>query len=260
REAMELMGPEGLSEGILNDYLPFDTIVRVMPDGFEAFARGTVLGMIGDANAGMARWRVNVFRNRFVREDGLWKIREMRITPIMDADYASGWGSGGTLGAARPPMPAMLAPHPVTGEAIAPAGLEIVAGEALTGAAPQGSRPSTTDLADVRRRLLRSEAWDGTENVSSAYGHCLDDFQWPCMSGIFAENGNKQSPFAGYYFGRDRIAGAATAMYGETPDPSTVMRQRVAIHWRIAPVIHVSHDGRSTLLRTYLFHPNTGKY
>ena len=260
REAMELMGPEGLSEGILNDYLPFDTIVRVMPDGFEAFARGTVLGMIGDANAGTARWRVNVFRNRFVREDGLWKIREMRITPIMDADYASGWGPGGTLGAARPPMPAMLGPHPVTGEAIAPAGLEIVAGEALTGPAARGSRPSTTDPADVRRRLLRSEAWDGTENVSSAYGHCLDDFQWPCMSGIFAENGNKQSPFAGYYFGRDRIAGAATAMYGETPDPSTVMRQRVAIHWRIAPVIHVSHDGRSTLLRTYLFHPNTGKY
>lgn len=260
REAMALMGPEGLSEGILNDYLPFDTIVRVMPDGFEAFARGTVLGMIGDANAGTTRWRVNVFRNRFVREDGLWKIREMRITPIMDADYASGWGSGGTLGAARPPMPAMLGPHPVTGEAIAPAGLEIVAGEALTGPAARGSRPSTTDLADVRRRLLRSEAWDGTENVSSAYGHCLDDFQWPCMSGIFAENGNKQSPFAGYYFGRDRIAGAATAMYGETPDPSTVMRQRVAIHWRIAPVIHVSHDGRSTLLRTYLFHPNTGKY
>jgi hypothetical protein len=118
----------------------------------------------------------------------------------------------------------------------------------------------TTDLADVRRRLLRSEAWDGTENVSSAYGNCLDDFQWPCMSGIFAKNGNKQSPFAGYYFGRDRIAGAATAMYGKTPDPSTVMRQRLAIHWRIAPVINVSHDGRSALLRTYLFHPNTAKY
>lgn len=260
REAMELMGPEGLSEGILNDYLPFDTVVRVMPSGLEAFTRGTELGMIGDANAGTARWRVNVFRNRFIREDGLWKIREMRVTPIMDADYASGWGAGGTLGAVRASMPAMLGPHPVTGEAVAAPGLAVVAREALTGPAPQGSRPDTTDLADVRRRLVRSEAWDGSENVSSAYGHCLDDFQWPCMSGIFAEKGNKQSPFAGYYFGRDRIAGAATAMYGATPDPSTVMRQRVAIHWRIAPVIHVSHDGRSTLLRTYLFHPNTGKY
>ena len=260
REAMELMGPDGLSNGILNDYLPFDTTVSIMPGGLEAFARGTELGMIGDANAGTARWRVNVFRNRFIREDGLWKIREMRVTPIMDADYATGWGSGGTLGADRPPMPAMLGTHPATGQTVVAPGLAVVAQETLTAPAPQGSRPVTTDLAEVRRRLLRSKAWDGTENVSSAYGHCLDDFQWPCMSGIFAEKGNKQSPFAGYYFGRDRIAGAATAMYGETPDPSTVMRQRVAIHWRIAPVIHVSHDGRSTLLRTYLFHPNTGKY
>ncbi len=258
RQAMETMGPQGLTHGIINDHLQFETIVQVTPGGLEAFARGTELAMIGNANAGTGRWKISVFRNRFVRENGLWKIREMRITPMMDADYATGWG-GGAL-AAKPPMPAMLGPNPVTGRPVAVAGFALAAEQPLTGPAPQGSRPQTNDLADVRRRLLRSEAWDGTENVSSAYGHCLDDFQWPCMSGIFAKEGNKQSPFAGYYFGRDRIAGAATAMYGETPDPSTVMRQRVAIHWRIAPVIHVSHDGRSALLRTYLFHPNTGKY
>jgi hypothetical protein len=260
RQAMELMGPENLSHGILNDHLPFDTLVLVKPGGLEAFTRGTELAMIGDANTGTARWKVNVFRNRFVREDGLWKIREMRITPVLDADYATGWGDGALAASARPPMPAWLAPNPGTGQAVAAGGFTLAADQALTGASPAGSRPVVTDLADVRRRLLRSEAWDGAENVSSAYGHCLDDFQWPCMSGIFAEKGNKQSPFAGYYFGRDRIAGAATAMYGQTPDPSTVRRQRIAIHWRIAPVIHVSHDGRSTLLRTYLFHPNTGKY
>jgi hypothetical protein len=107
---------------------------------------------------------------------------------------------------------------------------------------------------------MRALAYDGTVNVSAAYGYYLDDFQWPGMSGIFAVKGNKQSPFAGYYFGRERIAGAATAMWGETPDPSTVMRRGVATHWRTQPVIHVSHDGRSTLMRTRLFHPNTGKY
>jgi hypothetical protein len=260
RRAMELMGPQGLGEGILNDHLPFDTIVRVMPRGLEAYARGTELAMIGDAGAGTSRWQVTVFRNRFVREDGLWKIREMRITPLVDADYTRGWGSRGPLGAARPAMPALLGPNPATGRAVSAPGLEVTGGQLLTAAAPRGSRPGANGLADLRRRLLRSLAWDGTENVSSAYGNCLDDFQWPCMSGIFAAKGNKQSPFAGYYFGRDRIAGAATAMYGKTPDPSTVVRQSLAIHWRIAPVINVSHDGRSALLRTFLFHPNTGKY
>jgi hypothetical protein len=260
RQVMQQMGPQGLRAGIMNDHLPFDTLVQVAPSGLEAYARGTELAMIGDATAGTSSWQVSVFRNRFVRENGIWKIREMRITRVMDADHATGWGDGGRLKGRRVAMPALLGPNPATGQVAATPGVPTAPAKPITGPAPQGSRPATTDLSDVRRRLLRATAWDGTENVSSAYGHCLDDFQWPCMSGIFAEKGNKQSPFAGYYFGRDRIAGAATAMYGKTPDPSTVMRKSLAMHWRIAPVIDVSHDGRSALLRTYLFHPNTGQY
>ena len=260
RQAMELMGRVGLAHGVINDHLPFDTIVHVAWSGLEAYARGTELAMIGEANKGTARWEVNVFRNRFVKQGGLWKIREMRITPVMVADYKAGWGKGGLLGARKAPMPALLGPNPATAKAQNYGGRVVVAAKPLTGpiVTPPSSKPK--DLADVRRRWLRSLAWDGTENVSSAYGHYLDDFQWPGMSGIFAVKGNKQSPFAGYYFGRDRIAGAATAMYGKTPDASTVKRAGIATHWRIAPVIHVSQDGRSTLLRTYLFHPNTGKY
>ena len=34
----------------------------------------------------------NVFRNRLVKEDGLWKIREMRVFPIFRSDYRDGWG------------------------------------------------------------------------------------------------------------------------------------------------------------------------
>src|SRR5690606_4764181 len=85
RQAMELMGPQGLTHGILNDHPLFDVIVTIAPGGQEGFARGTELGMIGDALKGTSRWEVNVFHNRFVKEDGLWKIREMRITPVMVA-------------------------------------------------------------------------------------------------------------------------------------------------------------------------------
>lgn len=260
RRAMETMGPAGLAHGVLNDHPLFDTIVTVAPGGQEAHARGIELGMIGEADRETAHWEVNVFRNRFVKEDGLWKIREMRITPVMKANYKTGWGHGGAQGAALPAMPALLGPNPATGKPVATGRLAIASARPLTGSVKARLLSSTASLADLRRRYLRSLAYDGTENVSSAYGHYLDDFQWPGMSGIFAVKGNKQSPFAGYYFGRDRIAGAATAMYGKTPDPATVMRARLAIHWRIQPVIHVAHDGRSTLLRTRLFHPNTGKY
>jgi sugar lactone lactonase YvrE len=99
-------------------------------------------------------------------------------------------------------------------------------------------------------------AYDGTENVSAAYGYYIDDFQWPAMGAIFAEHGSKQSPFAGYYFGRDRISKAAFTMYGNTA-PKT--RAGIAFHWRTQPVINISEDGRSANLRTRLFHPDTGK-
>jgi len=258
RRAMELMGPAGLSHGELNDWPEFDAIVKVSSGGNEAYTRGTALGLLGQADKGEARWQINVFRNRFVREGGIWKIREMRVQPVMKADYKVGWGQGGS-GPSRPAMPAFLGPNPVTGKAVAVAGRAVFAAQPLTGAIAPASASATAGLADIRRRYMRSLAYDGTMNVSAAYGYYLDDFQWPGMSGIFAVKGNKQSPFAGYYMGRDRIAAAAAAMYGKTPDWRTAMRAGVAIHWRVQPVILVSHDGRSTTLRTRLFQPRTSK-
>lgn len=254
RQAMETMGPQGLEQGVFNEYPIFDTIVTVGPDGREAFASGLALGMIGRGEA--AGWEFQLFRNRFVLDEGLWKIAEMRLYPLVKADYATGWGRGGTAHLPAGMLPAFQAPHPVTGQAVTYSGAET----AQAMAAPRASAERTDDaepdaarLADAERRLRRSWAFDGVENVSSAYGYYLDDFQWVALASIFAENGNKQSPFAGYYLGRDRIRAAATTMWGEPP----ATRPGISYHWRNQPVIHVSHDGRSANLRTRLFQPRT---
>jgi hypothetical protein len=178
----------------------------------------------------------------------------------MKADYKDGWGNGSVLGMCLTHMPFLPRPNPATGKAVRTCGYTVVGEQPLTGVIRSVQSVNTVDLADIRRRYLRSLAWDGTENVSAAYGYYLDDWQWPCMSGVFAVNGHKSSPFAGYYFGRDRISGAVNASYGEPRDTATAKRAFIAIHWRIQPVINVSHDGRSTLLRTRLFHHSTGIY
>jgi hypothetical protein len=232
------MGPAGLQHGELNERPQFDVIVRVMPGGREAEARGIELGMLGDADKGKAAWEISVFRNRFVKEGKTWKLKELRIAPLMKADYHVGWGKGG-LAAQR------LAPLPFIGVAMKP-----LAG-AVAAAPPE---PGAT-LADARRRLQRSLAYDGVENISAAYGYYLDDFQWKQMGEIFAAGGNKQSPFVGYYLGRKRIVGALDASYGPTPQT----RRGISFHWRTQNVIHVSHDGRSANLRTRLFQPRTYK-
>ncbi len=260
RQYIERMGAAGLQQGQLNDHPIFDTLVQVLPGGREAYSRGLELGLIGDAAKGTQHWEFAVFRNRFVKEDGLWKFRELRRFPVLHADYAQGWGDGGKLKFANDALPAFLAANPATGKAVATKGFKLLAARPLTvaiaadkSAAAAGTE--TSRLNDARGKLARSMAWDGTENVSSAYGYYIDDFQWPNMGGIFAERGNKQSPFAGYYFGKDRITAAATAMYGN----AAPARAGISYHWRVQLVVNVAADGRSTNLRTRLFQPRTGK-
>ncbi|MEG3146787.1 nuclear transport factor 2 family protein [Sphingomonas sp. RT2P30] len=242
RRAMERMGPEGLNHGQLNDRPIFDLTVEISPGGREAFARGIEIGMLGDADKHEGFWEFSTFRNRFVKQGGVWKLQALSITPLMRADYAHGWGNGGIAlqlgGRSTPPFLAK-------------------AGQTVTAQPGAGARPAVTasSLRDLARRLARSQAYDGVENVSSAYGFYIDDFQWPQMAAIFALKGNKQSPFAGYFLGRDRILGAVNASWG----PAAKLRAAISFHWRIQPVINVSHDGRSANLRTRLFQPRTSK-
>jgi len=258
RRAMEAMGPAGLRHGELNDRPQFDTLVKVSASGSEAFARGIELAMLGRADQGQASWEVNIFRNRFVKEGSLWKIREMRVQPLMKADYRTGWGDGGT-GPSIVAMPAFLGPNPATGRPVLPHGRPLFAARPLTGSSARSAPPARPRLADLRRRYLRSLAYDSTMNVSAAYGYYLGDGRWDDMSRLFASHGNKQSPFAGYYIGKDRIAAAATARYGPA-GTQPARREAGVFHWRPQPVILVSHDGRSTTSRTRLFQLRTSKY
>ena len=264
RRAMELMGPEGLTHGQLNDRPLFGTMVEVLPGGTEAVSRGLELGMIGEADKGTASWEFTIFRNRFVKDQGLWKIKELHLYPLVKADYGPGWGKGGIARPTDGLLPAFIEPNPVTGKEVTLAGTRIVA-QGNPGSPAPASVPASISaspvaedevrLLEAQRKLRRSAAFDAVENVSHAYGYYLTDFQWMEMASIFAKKGNKHSPFAGFYLGQERIRAAATAMYGKPPET----RPGISYHWRTQPVIHVSYDGRSANLRTRLFQPRTAK-
>ena len=282
RKAHERMGPAGLTHGVLNDRLQFDTVVNLAPGRREAQVRGIEMGMIGDVDSGEAFWEVSVYDNRFVKEDGLWRVREMRVFPVFRSEYRQGWGKSriieklaGELAPGQPLpaadagdqdriIPAFVSTHPVTGKAVAaPAGMQWVALLPLTGtiAAPTEKRTTAdvpTRLKEAARKLMMAKAYDGAENVSTAYGFYADDSQWDWLSEIFGKQGTKQVPFAGYYTGYNRISKALFLEYGD-PVSLSAKKAGIAFHWRIQPVIIVAPDGRSARLRTYLFHPNTSK-
>lgn len=235
RAAMELMGPEGLTQGVLNDRPMFDTVVDVADNGMEATARGIEVGMLNDADG--ASWEFSVFSNRFVKQDGLWKLKEMHLTPLLTADYGVGWGEGGVANIDA--IPAFLevagrTPQPKPGKG------------AGTNEGPK------FDLADLQRRLQRSMAFDGAENVSAAYSFFIDDFRWADMAAVHAAEGHKLSPFAGWNQTRERILGSVVATWGSPAPPTT--KSSLALHWRPQPVIHVSHDARSVSYRARIMH------
>jgi hypothetical protein len=272
RKWLESVGPAGLSHGQLNDQIQKSVIVSIAPGGNEAFARGIELGMLGEADEERGWWQVTTFRNRYVKEDGVWKLRELRRFPQMKTDIFLGWGKSRMVdpvptGALAPdaPLPAadqalaglampdFLGVHPVTGERITVAGdLKLVATSNLTGAiAPASVTP--VDVSEARRRLARSAAYDGISNISAAYGYYIDDSDALGWASTLATNGFKETPFAGYHIGRERLIAARV----RGPGPET--QRGISYHWTTQPVVLVSDDGRSATGRFRLFQPRTGR-
>ncbi|KAK4186672.1 hypothetical protein QBC35DRAFT_553571 [Podospora australis] len=251
REALEKwMGPEGLSQGVLNEHLILDTVVSIRdeidPDIPKAEgiadARGIEIALIGDANSTTASWRFSFFQNTFVKRNGIWQFLNINISPLVVANYSQGWGNGSIF------------PQSTTKPVFLP--------HTRLGNAQQKSRSpkeETESLTELNRRLQRSAAYDGTENVSNAYGFYIDFIDGKgCsnMAAIHAVQANKESPFAGFYQTRQRVLEACTSYYGTT---ERTVRAGISFHWRPQPVIHVSHDGRSSSLRARLLQPATDK-
>jgi hypothetical protein len=277
RRALERSGPAGLTHGQLNELMQLDMAVAIEPGGMEARARGLEFGLIGEADSpspnGRAFYTLSVFENRYVKQNGTWRIREMRMFPVMKTDYAQGWGKSQVVDPApakahapdRPALasdamtpgaiPAFFIPNPATGKAVTlPPGSKAAGHERLlpAPAAPKAAAPRgdlDTRLAEAERRLAVSKAWDGAENLNSAYGDYLDDLDFGPLGKLFAKNGTKEVPFRGIYIGRERIM----ARDATSPAPGSRPRTSIPIHWRTQPVIHVAEDGRSASIRSRLF-------
>lgn len=235
RKVLERMGPEGLTAGVNNDHPIFDMIVEVNPDGQRAVARGIEIAMRGNVNDKTAFWEFNVFRNNFIKEGGLWKIQAIETTPLILADYYKGWSRGGLE------EPNWYVPPWIDVRRFRADGII-------------SPRPSNDTVEELQRRLLRSDAYDGAENQSHAYGYLLDDINCSLMGRLFATRGHKLSPFAGFFVTPQRVTDACFASYGTN---RSAIRNSISFHWRPQPVILVSEDGRSATLRARLLQPST---
>jgi hypothetical protein len=279
RRALERSGPAGLKHGQLNDLMQLDMAVTIEPGGMEARSRGIEFGMLGEVDKGTSFLTLAIFENRYVKQNDVWRIREMRIFPLMKTDYTQGWAKSQVVDPApakehapdRPipatdamtpgAIPVFFQNNPVTGKPVMlPSGAQTVGRERLLAApaahrhaAPSGSLEAR--LKEAERRLAVSKAWDGAENMNTAYGDYLDDLDFGGLAKLFAVKGVKEIPFSGFYVGRESIAkrDATAAPPGSRP------RTSLPLHWRTQPVILVAEDGRSASIRSRLFQPGSSR-
>jgi hypothetical protein len=237
-----------------------------------------VFNMLGDYTAGTASLGIDVIENRVAKgADGIWRIREMRIFPIMATDYYQGWAKSrlvtaperGQYAPDRPTpaadrgtltdgvVPDFFLSHPVTGKAVQlPGGTKVAGVSALLRplAAVRDAMPPPRDMhtaiADARRRLSQSVAYIAVDNISHALGNDIDDQQWHALGQLFAKDGWRAKAAVAFCVGPDHAEECERNYDGVAALP----RQAAAGHWLIQPVIDVAPDGTSAKMRHRLLH------
>jgi hypothetical protein len=264
RAQLEKVAPANLGPGELNDHLQLDPVVTVDPGGLTAHVRGVDLGMVGK-NGGDAWWSLAFFENDFVKKGGTWMVQAMRLYPRAKTDYYKGWGESAVpdyplapAGDAAPPsrlqypalaFPAISFANPVTGaKPVYPATLQILPIDWKSSSAR--ATPAGASLPELNRLLWTAAAYDGAENLATAYGYYIDEFEWSSMGQLFALKGWKELSYIGTFVGRDRVVESIYRRYGRGDGRKGT---GLAIHQKVQPVTTVAPDGKSAKIHLHLF-------
>jgi hypothetical protein len=238
---VKLFGPAPLQRGELFDHLLMGTVVTIDADGRRARVRSTQLGQLGRMGD-YANWELGVFENRFVKEDGKWKLQAVHFEPTMLTDFDLGWARDWRPQAGKLP----LAMHFTLPRDDSPPRGWVVR---KSGVAPAGAN-SAPDLAQLDLALRRVIAVDAVENLNSNYGYTIDESDWDGMADAYSATvGAKELTGVGVYVGRERIR-KALKLRGPNGGRSATT---YTIHQLTQPVTTVSADGMSAKQRLRLF-------
>ncbi len=224
---LRTFGEPELDAGELNDRPQLMPVVTIAPDGRSARLRNVEVGMTG-RHRGDTFWSATVQEFELARgEDGLWRIAALRRFPRMHASYADGW--------------------------VVPGAIHAEAAPRLEASPAVFSTPSFAASGDAATLLAQAEAFDGSENVSNAYGYYIDEFDWDGTADLFSTDGWKELSYIGTYIGRERVRGSLFNRYGNRGRTGPNM----AIHQKTQPYVSPSADGTRANIRLRLFQFNS---
>ncbi len=276
REFLDLLGPAGIGDGELNDHVQLQVVVDVAADGRTAKARSRELNMTG-VHGSHGEWSEGVYENTFVKENDVWKLKDLRYFPTFITDYDQGWAKDAkpvptastVLPPDRPPtstyaiypqahIPPYHYDNPVSGlpprypEARGrPSDKAIAAVRApVRSTAGRARKADARDLVSVvaaaESQIGRVKDYYEIDNLVSAYGYYLDKNLWNDLADLFADGGSIELAQRGVYIGRERVRAFLFNVFGKE-GPS---ENRLGNHIQYQAVIHVAADGQTALSRS----------
>jgi hypothetical protein len=257
-------GRQGLVQGELNNQGQLSPVITLAADGQSAEARWRVL--IQDAVFNQqANWGAGVYENRYIKQNGVWKIQRLQLHMRFHAPYVGGWTRTTAALNARYGKSTARADRPSgryetwPARQVAPMHFGKT-GDATYQLAPDNTARSAEPAAGATRtaaaleaqvralelKLQRLRAFDEVENLQSAYGYYADMSMQDATSALFTDNSTLEILGRGVFLGRDRIYEYMRRLGAPTAG-------RLFTHMQLQPVITVSADGTRANVRARLF-------
>ena len=222
-------GRLGLSDGRIYPHISMQPVVTLDADGRSGKGRWHIMAMLGGYERS-ASWSGGVYENQYVRENGVWKFKEVRYHPQYSGRYEDpGWTP------TRQPTPFHFNASRV-GTPIPDPGSRIPDPRS-----PIPLATLATRMADLSARAQRLADEIEITNLQHAYGYYADRKMWDDVVDLFATDGTMETGLQGVYAGRTSIRrglGRAGLVEGEIND-----------HVHLQTIVTVSADGRTARAR-----------
>ncbi len=199
-------GRLGLADGRIYPHISMQPVVTLADDGQSGKGRWHIMAMLGGGygtSAASASWAGGVYENQYVRENGVWKFKEVRYLPQYSGRYEDpGWK------ATNDPTTFHFDPSRV-GKPI----LDLP--ERAPATSPTGPQTLATlarRMADLTARAQRLSDEIEVTNLQHAYGYYVDRKMWDDVAELFATDGTMELGRSGVYAGRTSIRRGLNAL------------------------------------------------
>ncbi len=224
-------GHEGLIAGQLHTQLVDAPVLNLAVDGKTAKGRWYQFSLLGQYG-GAAGWAEGQMENDYVKVGGVWKIANLRYSPLSEGSYETGWKSVG-------PTLATL-PHHFTAEQAGTPIPPIPADMAI----PALKGAPAAALAGLARRIQRLNDEDKVLNLQNAYGYYIDRKMWDDASDLFASGAVLEEADTGVWTGSKAIRQSY-----ERFGPQGLKRGQLNNRLYFNESVTVAPDGRTARVR-----------